>query len=402
MAIYHLTAKVCKSSAKNKINYIFREGKYSKGSKAEELVYKQSANLPEWAKSPQDFFREMDKQEKGVKCREIEFALPEELPLEENILLAENFTEKILGKNHVYAFAIHQKGYKKNPHVHLVFSDRLLEEYRTVPKELFCRQRSGYKKDAKINGSNRKQWLLNIRKEWADMCNQKLQENHLPLISEKSYKNQGITKKPTIHLGLKSLSVLKKDKENSRIKKYELSLAERIAQEVDKVFDYQKEINKARPGILNYMTAACKFLKAWKDESSEEHYILFKDHTFKSAALAKKRWKKIKTHVDYKLKDLKNNEKDHPLSKLSEKLKYEKKYDWDSTFVLGDFTLENDDNKNDELESKKEIPVERELSHKTLAPETRPEPKEKTKKIIHKQEQPRIAIRRSRGKGMER
>lgn len=400
MAIYHLTAKVCKSSAKNKIDYIFREGKYSKGSKAEELVYKHSANLPEWAKSTQDFFKEMDKQEKGVKCREIEFALPEDLSLEENISLAENFTEKILGKNHVYAFAIHQKKYKENPHVHLVFSDRLLEEYRTVPKELFCRQRSGYKKDAKINGSNRKQWLLNVRKEWADMCNQRLQVNHIPLISEKSYKKQGITKKPTIHLGLKSLAVLKKDKENSRIKKYKLSLAERTAQEVDQVFNYQKEINKARPGILKYMTAACKFLKAWKDKSSEEHYILFKDHTFKSAALAKKRWKKIKTHVDYKLKDLKNNERYYPLSKLPEELKHEKKYDWDSTFVLGEFTLENDEHKNDEIEndeiendeieSKKEISVERK------------EPKEN----IHEQEQhrerPRIAIRRSRGKGMER
>lgn len=400
MAIYHLTAKVCKSSAKNKINYIFREGKYSKGSKAEELVYKQSANLPEWAKSPQDFFREMDKQEKGVKCREIEFALPEELPLEENILLAENFTEKILGKNHVYAFAIHQKKYKENPHVHLVFSDRLLEEYRTVPKELFCRQRSGYKKDAKINGSNRKQWLLNVRKEWADMCNQRLQVNHIPLISEKSYKNQGITKKPTIHLGLKSLAVLKKDKENFRIKKYEFSLAKRMAQEIDQVFDYQKEINKARPGVLKYMTAACKFLKAWKDKSSEEHYILFKDHTFKSAAFAKKRWEKIKTYVDYKFYDLKNNKRYYPLSKLPEELKREKKYDLHSPIILGDFTWENNDinsHKNDEIESS----VERELSHKTLAPETRPEPKEKTKKIIHKQEQPRIAIRR-RGKGMER
>jgi hypothetical protein len=48
---------------------------------------------------------------------------------------------------------------------------------------------------------------------------------------------------------------------------------------------------------------------------------------------------------------LKNNERYYPLSKLPEELKHEKKYDWDSTFVLGEFTLENDEHKNDEIEN---------------------------------------------------
>lgn len=55
-----------------------------------------------------------------------------------------------MGDNHAYAFAIHKnKGAlsgKENPHVHLVYSDRLIERDRDVPRELFCRQRTGYKK----------------------------------------------------------------------------------------------------------------------------------------------------------------------------------------------------------------------------------------------------------------
>ena len=43
----------------------------------------------------------------------------------------------------------------KNPHVHLVYSDRIIEHDRSR-KRRFCRQRTGYKKDMDIVGSKQK------------------------------------------------------------------------------------------------------------------------------------------------------------------------------------------------------------------------------------------------------
>ena len=63
MAIFHMTAKVCKTSATAKIDYIQRQNKYSYSTKAEDLIFSSEKNIPAWAKNAPDFFAEMDKQE---------------------------------------------------------------------------------------------------------------------------------------------------------------------------------------------------------------------------------------------------------------------------------------------------------------------------------------------------
>lgn len=51
MATYHLSLKNGKvGTAEQHADYILREGRYSGGKRAEELVYK-DANLPRWAMS---------------------------------------------------------------------------------------------------------------------------------------------------------------------------------------------------------------------------------------------------------------------------------------------------------------------------------------------------------------
>lgn len=57
MATYHLSLKNGKTgTAKQHADYILREGRFSGGRRAEEIVYK-DANLPRWTTSASDFFR---------------------------------------------------------------------------------------------------------------------------------------------------------------------------------------------------------------------------------------------------------------------------------------------------------------------------------------------------------
>lgn len=278
VAIFHSTAKVCSASAKAKIDYISRQKKYSYSRKAEDLIYFEENNLPKWAKNAREFFAEMDKQEvskqekeykslsikerkekdrelklngetlkKKVKCREIEFSLPIELGSKENyIKFAKEYCKEIMGDNHVYAFAIHENdgaiSGKKNPHVHLVYSDRIIEHDREVAKEDFCRQRTGYKKDMDIVGSKRSEWIDKNRKLLADKINEFLKSKSIDeKVSHRSFKERGINQKPTIHLGADLIVSLKKGKiarESSIVlvkyaevyeKRYKAYIAQKIA-----------------------------------------------------------------------------------------------------------------------------------------------------------------------------
>lgn len=269
MAIFHSTAKICSTSAKAKIDYISRQKKYSHSSKAEDLVHYEEHNLPDWAKNAREFFAEMDKQElskeekeyqslsiqerkekdielknKGetlkrkVKCREIEFALPVELESQDEMVkFAQEYCKEILGDNHVYAFAIHQNegaiSGNKNPHVHLVYSDRIIEHDREVAKEDFCRQRTGYKKDMAIVGKDRSKWIEKNREILADKINEVLKEKELKQrVSHKSYKERGIELKPTFHLGHDVIGQLKNERieinKSNKYQRYKTIVIERM------------------------------------------------------------------------------------------------------------------------------------------------------------------------------
>lgn len=136
MATYHFSLKQGKvGKAKMHCDYINREGRYANGKMKEELVYKESGNLPIWAKSATDFFAKADVFERanGNAYTEFEMALPAEISLDENIKLVKEFVKKHVGENKVYAFAIHEKmaalnPTQRQPHVHLMFSERVIDD----------------------------------------------------------------------------------------------------------------------------------------------------------------------------------------------------------------------------------------------------------------------------------
>lgn len=113
------------------VEYIDRENAFAKKGGC---VYK-SNRLPQWAKgSPNAFFRAADKYspEKARRYQEFEFALQNELTLEQNVEIIEAFIQKVI-PDHYYTYAVHDKigvmsDGTHNLHVHLMFSPRTIDD----------------------------------------------------------------------------------------------------------------------------------------------------------------------------------------------------------------------------------------------------------------------------------
>ncbi len=187
MATYHLSLKNGKTgTAKQHADYILREGRFSSGRRADELVYK-NANLPHWAMSASDFFAHADKYERtnGRAYSEFEIALPNELTHEENQKLVNDFVGKHIGNNKVWAYAIHSKPAtfdddEEQIHAHIMFCERVVEDGMTKaksPSKFFKRyngkspDNSGYKKDERFTSSDARDSIKKIRQSWEDMVN---------------------------------------------------------------------------------------------------------------------------------------------------------------------------------------------------------------------------------------
>ena len=188
MATYHLSLKNGKvGTAEQHADYILREGRYSGGKRAEELVYK-NANLPHWAMSASVFFACADKYERanGRAYTEFEIALPNELTHKENEKLVNDFIATHIGNNKVWAYAIHSKpatfdDSQEQIHAHIMICERIVDDEMAKaksPSKFFKRynaknpKNGGYQKDRRFSGyTESKDNLKLIRQSWEDMVN---------------------------------------------------------------------------------------------------------------------------------------------------------------------------------------------------------------------------------------
>lgn len=271
MAIGRLSVKIGKKGKASKhAQYIFRDGKYAKSNKLEDLEFKGHGNMPAWAEHNPNFFWKMaDEHERknGSTYREHEIALPRELTSQQRLELVQEWIEQEIGDKHAYQFAIHNPialDGGEQPHVHLMFSDRLIDDIERDPKQYFKRynskhpERGGAKKanTAKL-ASKRKQELKEQRERWEIVCNNHLKKAGLNnRINMKSYASRGIRYKP-LNIPMHKFQVpkfkqaykeqlqLKKDffelhKERSQIDiKQELELLRRESQkhEFERIYD---------------------------------------------------------------------------------------------------------------------------------------------------------------------
>ncbi|MBC2852421.1 MobA/MobL family protein [Cetobacterium sp. 2G large] len=183
MANYHLNisyGRVGKGGPH--IDYILGQNKYV--NKENEIKYT-NHNLPNWCKSPKEFWVAADDNERinGTVYKEIRISLPNELSHEKNIELLNEFIDTILEGKYHYSVSIHSKesSYKKdilNTHAHIMFSPRELDGIERNKDIFFKRsnakspERGGCKKNTSWNNVEK---LLEIRKIWEDIQNKYLE-----------------------------------------------------------------------------------------------------------------------------------------------------------------------------------------------------------------------------------
>ena len=215
MAIYHLNTRTFSrsrgQSASSKRDYVTREGRYQEG--ALEVLYKESGNLPSFARDGKDFWTGVDLFERANARlgREVEVALPRELSDEGKILLARRLRHAVVGNKHPYTLAIHKGSGRDNPHLHLIFSTRSLDGVERTKQDFFKRANPDRPEQGGASKSRdfmKKAWLTGLRRTWSELANDALaREGRRERIDERSLSDQGFTRTPQQHLGPKVVAM---------------------------------------------------------------------------------------------------------------------------------------------------------------------------------------------------
>lgn len=200
MATYHVSMSVGNGGkAAAHFKYIERTGKYRRNDK----LYSESGHLPSWASSPRDFWERTGLHDRR-SYREIEFALPNELSREEQKKIVDDFIKDYL-PDKAYTYAIHEPrsrlSEEKNPHVHIMFSERIIDDRtRNMTEEEFFKrygisrmgnEYGGAIKDRQWAGKGNKAELCRLREDIADRINEAYERNGLPCrVSAKSLEEQ--------------------------------------------------------------------------------------------------------------------------------------------------------------------------------------------------------------------
>ena len=186
-----------KGQAADKCDYITRNGKYQSDTLRQELVASESFNLPSWAPDGKTFFTAADKFERnnGTTFKQFIIMLPCELDNDENIKIAQDIKDKIIGNNKAGIWAIHSKqavtANVQNVHLHLMNSERIQDATlkEKPPKQYFKRynpsnpEQGGYKKDRKNLCRKRAKnpEIDKIRAKIAEAINAGYERNNLPI-----------------------------------------------------------------------------------------------------------------------------------------------------------------------------------------------------------------------------
>ena len=170
-------------------------------------------------------------------AREADISLQREFTLEENIevvrkYITKNFTDKGVCAD----FSIHDKG-DGNPHVHIMLTMNDVSE-KGFGKRRSEEQGQGYFK--------REERLMEWRKSWADISNEKFKEKGLDIrIDHRTLEEQGLEREPTIHVGHSPERAKRNAEIIKRNEKYKPAA----------VVEYMQEIQDAHDIVVNQVQA---------------------------------------------------------------------------------------------------------------------------------------------------
>ncbi len=269
MAIYHLSFKTAAKgkgrSAGAHARYIEREGKYALSRVAEELEYRTSGNMPEWATGNEIAFwdaSDLNERANGRVYSELEIALPREFSKEQRQELVNDFIKSEL-KDQPYTVAIHNKRALdggEQPHAHIMFSERQLDGIERSSEQFFKRangknpEKGGTKKNPDWN---RREKIDEIRLSWEKTVNRSLELNGIEQrLDRRTLKEQGIDRIPEPKMGPERTQMMKEGRsteisdqvvelrhyrtEEREVKKLE----EELKQERGRVYDFGEHLHE--------------------------------------------------------------------------------------------------------------------------------------------------------------
>lgn len=209
MAIFHLNAKIISRSAGRSAtaSSAYRAGEKITDERTglvfdytrkREVSYRQifsPSGAPEWATDRKRLWNEAEKAEArkdAQVAREIEVALPIELPKHQQIILLERFVQSEFVKQGMIAdVCIHDK--PGNPHAHILLTTRTINA-------------SGF--GQKNRDWNAKEQLEKWREQWAVRANRRLAvAGSRACIDHRTLEAQGINRLPTVHIGTKNFAL---------------------------------------------------------------------------------------------------------------------------------------------------------------------------------------------------
>lgn len=258
MSIFHLTVKRGSRSENrlsvDKHDYITRLGRFAERHDGD-LAYSESGNMPAWAADdPRKFWVAADVRERAnaTLYHEVEFALPCELTLDQQISAARENVRQICGDEHPHSWGLHYK--EGNPHVHLMFSGRMIDGIDRDADQFFKRynaknpERGGCRKESSGDARG-PEWVKQVRTDWQDIANRHMAAAGLDeRIDHRSHKDRGLDEAPGVHLGRRATRLEMRGKNTWR------GLRNREAQHLNaslhavKLKIKEKEHGQQRPG----------------------------------------------------------------------------------------------------------------------------------------------------------
>ena len=170
-------------SAAAKYDYISRDGKYAKAGR-KEVVHLESGCMPAFASSDARLYwsaADSHERSNGRLFRSLTAALPNTLDASARLELSRRFAAQVTGGELPYTLALHagrskEAGVDDNPHLHLVFSERVNDGVERGAEQWF--RRASPKKGDPASGGARKtertkprSWLEETRSAWAGEMN---------------------------------------------------------------------------------------------------------------------------------------------------------------------------------------------------------------------------------------
>lgn len=120
-------------------------------------------------------------------AKEIEAALPRELPPEAWLVVCRTFAAHYAGQGFVADFSIHDDGSAHNPHVHVMLTTRIV---------------TGAGFGGKIRSADGRQFVEDARAVWAELVNAALAKAGLDVsVDPRSHARAGVDRVPTQHRG---------------------------------------------------------------------------------------------------------------------------------------------------------------------------------------------------------